>query len=191
MNDQLNPFGNRIAERRMSVVYRVMTIALSIFVAGCISGINDLVPDRSKVAVPIAGVGHYGKSIGVPEFFVDGASGGNVSGWGGGGGGYCCVLLPRSITKPVMVRVKWETYRSRVNEGRYHEQVVPIHFEVEPGKSSGLYVHFLPGHRVEVWVPRGYPEADGYPGPPYPRGPAPDYAPLPDEKPAEKSMNQE
>ena len=159
-------------------------IALSISVTACVGGINDLVPDQSKVAMSIAGVGHYGRKIGIPEFFVDGAWGGNASGWGGGGGGYCCVLLPRKIDKPVMVKVRWETYRSNVDEGRYHEQVVPIHFEVEPGKSSGLNVHFLPGHKVEVWVTQEWPPGPHYPGPKYPRGPAPDYAPLPDERPA-------
>ena len=61
---------------------------------------------------------------------------------------------------------------------------VPIHFAVQPGKSSGLYVHFLPGHKVELWVSWPGPGSTLYPGPKFPFGPAPPYAPLPDEKPA-------
>ena len=82
-----------------------------------------------------------------------------------------------------MVTVKWETYRSNVDEDRWHEATVPIHFAVAPGKSSGLFVHFLPGHRVELWMARAYPWGSEYPGPVYPQDPGPAYAPLPDEKP--------
>ena len=156
---------------------------------GCATGGNDLIPDQSKVGASVSGVGHYGSMIGIPSFSVDGFSAGNAMGWGGGGGGVCCVLLPAKVTKPVMVTVKWETYRSAVDEEKHHEARVPIHFTVEPEDSSGLYVHFLPGHKAEVWVTPGYPEQSGYPGPKFPRGPAPDYAPLSGEKSAQPGFD--
>ena len=159
--------------------------AAVLLLSACALGHDDLVADPNKVAVSVSGVGHYGSKIGIPSFSVNGFSAGNATGWGGGGGGSCCVLLPSKVTKPVMVTVKWETYRSNVDEERHHEAKVPIHFAVQPGDSSGLYVHFLPGHLAEVWVTPGYPEGSQYPGPKYPRRPAPDYAPLPDEKPAQ------
>lgn len=204
MNSDLNADGSGILEAWKCILSWIATLALSLSVAACVSGLNDLVPDQSKVGVSVAGVGHYGRMIGIPGFSIDGFHAGNVEGWGGGGGGFCCVLLPRVVTKPISVTVKWEScdighikfVNDRIvdrNEScklEKHEEVVPIHFAVPPGKSSGLNVHFLPGHRVEVWVAWEGPASTQYPGPAYPRGPAPDYAPLPDEKPAATSTNQ-
>ena len=82
-----------------------------------------------------------------------------------------------------MVTVKWKTYRTSFKEERWHEVTVPIHFAVPPGKSDGLKVHFLPGHRVEIWCARIGLWDPKYPGPAYPLGPAPDYLPLADESP--------
>ena len=172
-------------------------LSIAALLSACALHSNDLVPDQGMVGVPVAAVGHYGAKIGIPEYSIDGFHGGNNSGWGGGGKTSCCVLLPRTVTKPVIVTVKWETcdisHIQYVNHRRVdpdarctveeHEATVPIHFAVQPGKSSGLYVHFLPGHQVELWVTRGYPEGSEYPGPKFPRGPAPPYAPLPNEKP--------
>ncbi len=181
-------------------------IAMSICIVGCAGGLNDLVPDQSKVGVSVDGVGHYGRMIGVPGFSIDDFHAGNVSGWGGGGGGYCCVLLPRVVTKPIEVTVKWEScdigHIQYINDRRVdpearcklekHEARVPIHFTVQPGEGgSGLKVHFLPGHKVEVWYTPEGPASTEYLGPKYPRGPAPDYAPLPDEKPSSKSADEQ
>ncbi|MDP9902510.1 DUF3304 domain-containing protein [Variovorax ginsengisoli] len=159
---------------------------------------NDLVPDQDKVGVPVTAIGHYGAMIGIPEYSINGFHGGNNSGWGGGGSTACCVLLPRTVTKPVIVTVKWETcdisHIQYVNHRKVdpdarctlegHEATVPIHFAVQPGEGAGLKVHFLPGHKVEVWYTRQGPTSAEYPGPKFPFGPAPPYAPLPDEKPA-------
>jgi len=121
---------------------------------------------------------------------------GNISGWGGGLAGTCCVLVPKFPREPFMVTVVWTScdigHVKFVNDRAVdpavrcieaqHEATIPIHFAVPPGNSSGMYVHFLPGHRVEAWVSRTYPESTEYPGPAYPSGPAPQYAPLPGEK---------
>ena len=158
-------------------------------VAAC-AGSQDLVPNKEMVGVSVSAVGHYGSGIGVPEFYVNGRPMGNVSGWGGGGGGMCCVQVPRTPGKPIMVTVKWETYRSNVKEERHHEATVPIQFEISPGDGgTGLYLHFLPGHRVVAWYPRDYPESASYKGPPFPRGSAPGYTPLPGEKPQPTMQN--
>ncbi|APW38293.1 hypothetical protein RD110_14755 [Rhodoferax koreense] len=161
----------------------LLAVAAVVLATACSTGSEDLVPDKDKIGISISAVGHYGSMIGIPEFYLDGHWGGNAMGWGGGGGGMCCMLLPRKITKPVMVKVTWTTNRSNVGEARQHEETVPVNFAVPPGDSAGLFVHFLPGHHVELWVTPGYPEGSKYPGPKFPRRPAPAYSPLPDEKP--------
>ena len=188
--------------RKLSSLCRAAA-AMPLLLAACATVSNDLVADQTKVGASVSGVGHYGSMIGIPNFSVDGFSAGNATGWGGGGGGACCVLLPAKVTKPVMVTVKWESCdvgHIRYVDGRavdrearckqaHHEARVPIHFTVEPAKSSGLYVHFFPGHTVEVWSTFPLPASSAYPGPKYPRGPAPDYAPLPGEKPAQPGID--
>jgi hypothetical protein len=179
-------------------------LALSTLASGC-AYVDDLVPDKSMVGTSVSAVGHYGSKIGIPEFYLDGIPGGNNSGWGGGGKKSCCHLLPRYPTKPVMVKVKWTTcdigHIKYVNNRRVnpddrckleeHEATVPIHFEVEPGKGGGLVAHFLPGHKVELWYSKVEPGGSEYPGPAYPFGPAPPYAPVLDEKsdPSNQSKN--
>lgn len=164
---------------------RLLTaLGATVLMTACASSSTDLVSDKDMAGVTLSAVGHYGSMIGVPDYTVDGHRGGNNGGWGGGGKTSCCVLLPRKITKPIVVTVKWQTYCSNVDEERNHQATVPIHFQVEPGEGgAGLYVHFLPGHRVEVWYPIAGPLNPTYPGPEYPRGPAPRYAPLPEEMP--------
>ncbi|SFD39604.1 DUF3304 domain-containing protein [Collimonas sp. OK412] len=157
---------------------------LALLLSACAgAGPNRLVAE-GKIATSISAVSHYGKGIGIGDFYINGKWGGVLyDGWGGGGATVCCVTMPSATNAPTMVTVKWETYRTGVAEERWHEATVPVNFAVPVGKSSGMYVHFLPGHRVEVWVTRQYPESTEYPGPAYPRPPAPDYVPLPDEKP--------
>ena len=160
-------------------------IALALLAIGCANSSKDLFPDKRTIGVPVGAVGHYGEGIGVPVYTINNQfRDGSVSTWGGGGAGNCCVLLPRKITGPVMVTVRWQTYRSNVDELLEHEATVPIHFAVDPGEGgSGLYVHFMPGHKVEVWYAGPTPASSRYPGPAFPRGPAPLYVPLPGEKP--------
>ncbi|WP_175544962.1 DUF3304 domain-containing protein [Variovorax sp. OV329] len=160
------------------------TIAAALIVAGCSNTAYDLVPDKNKMGVPVGVVTHYGSKIGLPDIYLDGHWLGSAAGWGGGTAGRCCALLPREIPNgPVMVKVKWITYRSNVEEKLEHEATVPVNFAVRPGDSSGVYVHLLPGHKAEVWVSWPAPGSTEYPGPAYPRGPAKVYAPLPGEKP--------
>ncbi len=135
------------------------------------------------IGASVTAVGHYGKGIGVPDFFVNGQWGGAVKGWGGGGKTLCCVSFKRIPNEPVMATVKWRTYRSNVEESLWHEQTVVVNFAVPMGDGSGFKVHFLPGHQVQVWYTAGGAWGDAYPGPAFPKGPAPDYAPLPVEKP--------
>jgi len=173
-----------IAQWFGAVARRMLVIFAFVLVAGCASTVDDLVPDKNMVAVPIGSVGHYGSGVVVTDFSVNGRKGNRTSGWGGGLAGDCCVLLPRKIPKePMLVTVKWATSRSNVPEYREHEATVPVHYSVEPGRGSGLYVHFLPGHRVEVGVSWPSPASPEYPGPAYPDGPAPLYLPLPNEQP--------
>ena len=177
-SEKINP--RRSNKRRL--VHKILgVVGIAVALYGCNAVNRSLAPD-DMVAVSIGAVGHYGSTIGIPEFTVNGHWGGNNTGWGGGGGGVCCVLLPATIAKPVMVTVKWETYRSNVDEMRSHEQTVPVHFAVMPGESGSFTIHFMPGHTIEAWVTREYPEGSQYPGPPYPRGPAPPYVPLRNEK---------
>ncbi|WP_211473854.1 DUF3304 domain-containing protein [Collimonas humicola] len=157
---------------------------------------EGLVP-AGQIATTISAVGHLGSMIGIPQFYVNNTWGGSSSGWGGGGGHVCCIALRDTPKQPVMVTVKWQTCDiSQIKfvndqvvdpnarcELEWHEATVPIHFDVPAGKGGGLNVHFLPGHRVEVWYTFMGAWGSTYPGPKYPRGPAPAYAPLPDEQP--------
>jgi hypothetical protein len=176
--------------RRQLGLYAVI-VAYSLM--GCATGSFDSKPKVEMVGVSIGAVGHFGARMGIPEFFVDGRWGGNNTGWGGGGAGVCCVPLPAKVTGPVLVNVKWESCDTRdiqfVN-GRAvdpnarcklenHEATVPVHFEVEPGKGGfALVIHFFPGGQLEAWYTRSYPEARNYPGPKFPRGPAPPSIPF-------------
>ncbi|RYF42811.1 MAG: DUF3304 domain-containing protein, partial [Comamonadaceae bacterium] len=152
-------------------------LSIAALLSACALHSNDLVPDQDKVGVPVTAIGHYGAMIGIPEYSINGFHGGNNSGWGGGGSTSCCVLLPRTVTKPVIVTVKWQTcdisrikfVNDRIVDPsercilQEHEATVPIHFAVPPGDSSGLYVHFLPGHQVELWVSWPGPGSTLYP----------------------------
>lgn len=173
-----------IFERWNRSAVRACTVSLLLAGLAACSTLTSLAPP-DMVGVSLTPIGHLGRGIGIPDLTVDGHSGGNNGGWGGGGRTSCCVLLPAKVTQPVMVTVKWSTYRSTVDEERFHEAVVPVHFEVQPGVGgAGLFVHFLPGHRVEVWYAKVFPESPVYPGPIYPRGAAPRYVPIAGEKPA-------
>ena len=178
-----------ISELTTRLAARVSAMLLSALTLGGCAGLNDLVP-QDKIGTPISGVGHYGRRMGVPEFSIDGHWGGNVYGWGGGGGTVCCVLLPEYVTKPMYVTVKWQSCdisRIKFVNGKIvnpkdrciledHQARVPINFDVQPAKGgSGLYVHFLPGHEVEIWYSKYFPESQNYPGPLYPQGPAPEH----------------
>ncbi|PUE59308.1 hypothetical protein B9Z44_06830 [Limnohabitans curvus] len=170
---------------------RVLALAVAPLLVACASTAGE-----DTIGTSVSGVGHYGGMTGIPNFYVNGQWAGAVTGWGGGGGNVCCASLPRHPDKPVMVTVKWETcdisHIEFVNgravdpnaecKSSWHEQTVPVNFaQKQPGY---MFVHFLPGHRVEVWSSAKLaPESVDYPGPAYPRGPAPDYAPLPNEKP--------
>ena len=110
--------------------------------------------------LPFVVIGHYGRGKGIPSLSLNGEDGMGNSGWGGGGSPLCCVLVPRRPDKPVMVAVRWETYRGEfIGEDRWHEATVPIHFLVPPGEGANLKVHFLPGHKVEIWYTRDGPGA--------------------------------
>ncbi|WP_082806949.1 DUF3304 domain-containing protein [Collimonas pratensis] len=162
----------------------LMPLFLVLQMSACASAGSDSLAPEGQTPVPMSAVSHYGKGIGISEFSVNDKWGGVLyDGWGGGGSTVCCVDLPDASKQPLVVTVKWKTYRTNFKEERWHEATVPVHLAVPLGKSSGIVVHFMPGHRVEVWAARQYPESTEYPGPVYPRGVAPDYVPLPDEKP--------
>ncbi len=141
------------------------------------------------IDVNISGVGHLGRMVGIPQFSVNGHWGGNVGGWGGGGSGVCCVNLPVN-SQTTIVLVKWEScdisHIEFINghavdpdaqcKSSWHEASAAVHFAVPAGDGSGLKIHFLPGNRIEAWYTKMGPASTVYPGPQYPRGPAPDYA---------------
>ena len=66
--------------RRLASSLAVLCTAT--LMAACASGANDRVPKKDMVGVSIAGIGHLGLMVGIPEFFVNGQWGGNNSGWG-------------------------------------------------------------------------------------------------------------
>src|SRR5450830_428903 len=170
-----------------------MTIVLMSLAAYAQGGSDKLeVPDM--VATTLTGVGHLGGSGGISEIYVNGWGGVSASGWGGGGCSFCCIQLPaQKPVAPYLVTVKWETcdvhHIKYVNGKRVdpdarcitaqHEATVPVHYTSE--SLDYVQVHFLPGNKVEVWSSNIAAWGSRYPGPAYSRGPAPDYAPVPDE----------
>ncbi|WP_407059780.1 DUF3304 domain-containing protein [Comamonas composti] len=143
------------------------------------------------MGVPVAAIGHYGDMVGVSDYYVNGSRIGSASGWGGGGAVSCCVMVPKNPMQPFSINVKWVTCDIRhikyvnglaVDPNRrckeeVHEAAIPVNFAVTPDDSEGMYLHFLPGHRVEAWVSRVSPNSSKYPGPAYPRGVPPIYSP--------------
>ncbi len=170
------------------------SLALAALTSGCASPVESKI---KMTGLPVAAVGHYGSMIGIPEYYINGRFIRNVSGWGGGGAESCCVALPlypSKLTAPFMIHVKWTTCdvshikfindravdpSSRCKETE-HKATIPVNFAVETGDASAMYMHFLPGDRVEAWVSNIGPSGPKYQGPAYPRGPAPDYAPIVD-----------
>lgn len=167
-----------------SVLSRFLLPALlALLVSACASAGSDSLVPEGQIAVPILAVTHYGKGIGVSEFYVNGRmSGHEYDGWGSSGNS-CCMSMSSAQAQPLMVTVRWKTYRTNFKEERWHEATVPVHFATPAGDGYGLAVHFLPGHRVEAWYADEGVASPNYPGPAYPRGSAPDYVPLADEKP--------
>ena len=170
-----------------------MTIVLMSLAAYAQGGSSQLeAPDM--VATTLTGVGHIGKMVGIPHFYVDGQWGGNVPGWGGGGSSVCCIKLPaQKPSMPYLVKVQWRSCdisHIKFVGGKAvdpdaqcvpseHEATVPVHYTSE--SLDYVQVHFLPGNKVEVWSSNIAAWGSRYPGPAYSRGPAPDYAPVPDE----------
>lgn len=161
--------------------YALLCFFAAFCISGCASNGGDLA-SAGNFSTSISTVAHYGKGIVIAKAYLNGRSIGYQKGWGGGGGGDCCVSMSTNGSQPTLVTVKWETYRADVNESRWHEETVSVHFAVPPGKGSGLKVHFLPGHHVQVWYTDMGPSSTIYPGPAYMRDPAPEYVPLPGEK---------
>jgi len=174
------------------VIRWLSALMLLMTLAACAQGFGSKPVEAEMASTTLTGVGHLGSMTGIPQYSVDGHWGGNVPGWGGGGGSVCCVQLPaKKPSTPYMVTVQWRTCDvshikfvdgKRVNPKdrcipSEHEATVPVHYAEE--KLGYLNVHFLPSNKVEVWsVNRLAPNAPDYPGPPYSRGPAPDYAPV-------------
>eukprot|EP01042_Synura_sphagnicola_P030679 gene30679-39526_t len=170
-----------------------MTIVL-MSLAAYAQGASDKLEAPDMVATTLTGVGHLGGSVGISEFYVNGRWGGSASGWGGGGGSVCCIQLPaQKPVVPYLVTVKWtscDVHHIKFINGRSvdpdarciktkHEATVPVHYTSE--SLDYVQVHFLPGNKVEVWSSNIAAWGSRYPGPAYSRGPAPDYAPVPDE----------
>ena len=172
-------------QRALRGMIKTLAILLVLSATACVTPSNRQTsneePDEPMTSVRVGAVGHYGDGMGVLAYAVNGSYGGNVSSWGGGRG-MGAVSLPRhpSKSKDYSIRVDWvscdvrnmEYDENNIRIGPYlgcielkHSAVIPVHFTVDPGNSTGLYLHFLPGHKVEAWVTEGYPEGAGYPGP--------------------------
>src|SRR5450830_383850 len=147
----------------------LLPVLLALVVGACSQApLRSDPPPVSMMSTTLTGVGHLGRMTGIPQYFVNGYWGGNVTSWGGGGsyvsGGF---KLPVQVPETsYIVTVKWETcdisHIEFVNGeavdpdseciSSWHEAKVPVHFLVPVGKSASTYIHFLPGNKVQVWV---------------------------------------
>jgi hypothetical protein len=67
------------------------TFLVVLLTACAARGVNGLAPE-GKTLTSLSSVTHYGKGIGVSEFYVNGKWGGaQYNGWGGGGATVCCL----------------------------------------------------------------------------------------------------
>ena len=187
-----------------SLIRWLLSALFLISLAACSTGVSKADSTAPVLyGAALVGVGHLGSNVGISQYYVNGKWGSTVLGWRAYGGSMCCVAIPmRPPATPFMVTVKWETcdtsHIKYVNHKRvdpdaecttaWHEATVPVHYGRPSARETytDLNVHFLPYNKIEVWADgRDILDSD-YPGPAYPRGPAParigpDYAPLPSE----------
>ncbi|RFB73237.1 MULTISPECIES: DUF3304 domain-containing protein [unclassified Herbaspirillum] len=118
---------------------------------------------RTFTPVQIEGVQHLGPDYNISQFYIDGASGGNVGRGGGGGGGPCCANLPDKWYPGMKSVVRWsvgdwsQENRAEIEKGNYRsvksggafKATVPIEKYDQIGR---VYVHFFPGGKVRVVV---------------------------------------
>lgn len=141
----------------------------------------------SKVGVSIGAVGHLDGNVGISDFYVNGAWGGNNGGQTVGNAGVCCVMIPHDWRPGLVANVNWEECditgivfknhravdpNARCKKSEY-EATVPIPKYDEPGS---LLVHFFPEHKVAVVVSAVGPLNPDYRWPVM-KGYYPDYVP--------------
>lgn len=142
----------------------------------CIFALNAC---HSKVGVSIGAVGHLGGNVGISDFYVNGAWGGNNSGQTIGNSGACCVVIPQVWHAGLQANVEWEECdtsdilfdengkridpdTSKACKKSEFKESVPIPKYEQPGN---LYVHFFPEHKVAVVVSPVDPRNPAYPWP--------------------------
>jgi len=122
-----------------------------------------------QLSANISGYNHTDDYI--HQFYVDEASGPNISAHGGGGKFSCCIVYPSQWKLGMSAKVRWTSsasYPSTDPTETWHEAVVPIDQYKTPG--TRLNVHFLPKGEVRLVISSmasGHPD---YPGPLPPDG---------------------
>ncbi|TFI16860.1 DUF3304 domain-containing protein [Herbaspirillum sp. 3R-11] len=118
---------------------------------------------RTFTPVQIEGVQHLGPDYNISQFYIDGASGGNVGRGGGGGGGPCCANLPDKWYPGMKSVVRWSVNdwshenRAQTSKGDYSslkyggtlKATVPVE---KYDHTANIFVHFFPGGKVRVVV---------------------------------------
>ncbi len=128
--------------RFYSVSRHVLAGLLGLVLGSCAS-------PRTFTPVQIEGVQHLGPDYNISQFYIDGASGGNVGRGGGGGGGPCCANLPDKWYPGMKSVVRWGVNDWVKDIGYYYRATVLVEKYDQVGR---IYVHFFPGGKVRVVV---------------------------------------
>lgn len=95
-----------------------------------------------STGIPAGIVGYNHTDTGIPQFMVNGGSGGSARSHSAGGT-VCCAVLPDRWSPDLKVEISWTT-----DLKTYQKVTVPIPKYDEPGH---LAVHFLRNGQVEVF----------------------------------------
>ena len=133
-----------------------------VFSASCANLPAALAEEDEPLATFLVGVQHIGRKHTIPEFYIDGYSGGTLDEARTASAWICCVALSRKPNAVMIAKIRWNVidwsrsptgkvwtdYKNAVYLGPYHADV-----PIENSRESGsLYIHFFPGGKVRAVV---------------------------------------
>lgn len=133
-----------------------------IFMTSCANLPNDNAKEEEILTTFIIGVQHIGKRHTVPEFYVEGYSGGQLGESRTASAWVCCVRLSRKLQGVMTAHIQWDVidwtnslsgkvwtdYNNAIYLGPYQADV-PIENSTESGF---LFIHFFPGGKIRAVV---------------------------------------
>lgn len=144
----------------MTILFRtigVFLLSLSLLTA-CGADEQKAPPEPENIGISINGLNYT--NVGIPNFYVNGVWGGNLSAYDGGGGLVGGGSIPRIWSPNYKVKVTWY-YGDAPDVKRTAEVTMPKYTDDQMGY---LLVAFLPGEKVEVFTTMRPITDPAYPG---------------------------